>query len=252
MSTLFISDLHLSADAPRLTHLFLNFLQHSARDAEALYILGDLFESWIGDDDETPFHQQIATALAELTANGVKTYFMPGNRDFLLGERFIEKTGCIPLADPTLISLYGIPTLLTHGDSLCTLDKKYLTFRRLTRMRFLQSLFLKLPLSLRKKIACYLRGTPHPTIPSTLAKYDVVMSAVMHCLTLSSAQLIIHGHTHQPCIQLFQQKDKVNHTPRFLKRYVLSDWNNNQGNVLKFSSNGDGKLCYFSCEGHYP
>lgn len=239
MSTLLISDLHLSAQQPALTHLFLHFLQNQAREAEALYILGDLFESWIGDDEETPFHQQIATALAALTAHGVKTYFMPGNRDFLMGQHFIEKTGCKLLTDPTLITLYGIQTLLSHGDRWCTLDKYYMWFRYLTRSRFLQSLFLKLPLTLRQKIARYLRGNDHHA-PYKPEKYDVVLSEVVRCLQHTPAQLIIHGHTHQPCIQLFQ----LNKT--LLKRIVLSDWRPGQGNTLIVYPNKECELIYFT------
>jgi UDP-2,3-diacylglucosamine hydrolase len=241
MSTLFISDLHLSANQPDLTRLFLYFLKHQASKAEALYILGDLFETWIGDDNETPFSQQIASAIAELTASGVKTYFMPGNRDFLMGPRFIEKTGCQQLTDPAFITLYGIPTLLSHGDSWCTQDKRYMIFRRLTRIHFLQSLFLKLPLTLRQKIARYLRGHNDHAAPSDNPKYDVVISEILSCLPHYPVQRIIHGHTHQPCIQLFQLNK-----PLPLKRIVLSDWHNNRGNVLKILPNNACKLTYFS------
>ncbi|BBB15148.1 UDP-2 3-diacylglucosamine hydrolase [Candidatus Rickettsiella viridis] len=245
MSTLFISDLHLSANQPALTRLFLYFLQYQARKAEALYILGDLFESWIGDDDESPFNQQIASSLAELTASGVKTYFMPGNRDFLMGQRFIKKAGCQLLTDPTLITLYGIPTLLTHGDSLCTLDKSYMAFRRLARTRFLQSLFSQLPLLLRQKIARYLRGKEHTGIPSHDAKYDVVMNEVFREVKKSSAQWIIHGHTHQPCIQLLQNTTENSNAKR-IKRFVLSDWSTTQGNALIVLPHRDCGLIYFS------
>jgi UDP-2,3-diacylglucosamine hydrolase len=245
MATLFISDLHLSDQQPVLTSLFLDFLQHQAQEAEALYILGDLFETWIGDDNTTPFNQKIVAALAALTAHGVNVYFMPGNRDFLIGEQFIEKTGCKLLTDPSYISLYGIPTLLSHGDSWCTLDKRYVYFRRLTRTRFLQWLFLKLPLAQRQKVAAYLRGKNHPIIPDN-TKYDVVMTELVNYLQQHPAQLIIHGHTHQPCIQLFQQKNELKPFSHFIKRYVLSDWHSQQGNLLKFSANGEGELLYFS------
>ncbi len=250
MSTLFISDLHLSANQPALTRLFLYFIQHQARKAEALYILGDLFESWIGDDDESPFNQQIAATLAELNARGVKTYFMPGNRDFLIGQRFIKKAGCQLLNDPTLITLYGIPTLLTHGDSLCTLDKNYMAFRHLARTRFLQSLFLGLPLFLRQEIARYLRGKEHTGMPSHDAKYDIVMDDLMKEVKESSAQWIIHGHTHQPCIQLFNQETQhttaENSNAKRIKRFVLSDWSPSEGNALIVLPNRDSALVYFS------
>lgn len=252
MSTLFISDLHLSIHQPDITRLFHYFLQNQARKAEALYILGDLFEAWIGDDEETPFNQQIISALAELTASGVHTYFMPGNRDFLIGQRFIEKTGFKLLTDPSLIMLYGIPTLLTHGDSLCTLDKWYVYFRRLTRTRFLQSLFLKLPLFLRQKIARYLRGNNHVAMTSD-PRFDVVMNELCRWLKHYPAQLTIHGHTHQPCIQLFQLKDrsqpsnkKIEHIMPFHTRVVLSDWSPSQGNVFVVTPTKEYKLIYFS------
>lgn len=243
MSTLFISDLHLSANQPALTRLFLYFLQYQARKAEALYILGDLFESWIGDDDESPFNQQIASALAELAASGVKIYFMPGNRDFLIGQRFTKKAGCQLLTDPTLITLYGIPTLLTHGDSLCTLDKSYMAFRRLVRTHFLESLFLQLPLRLRQKIARYLRGKEHTGMTRHDAKYDVVMDEIFK--QIGSQQWIIHGHTHQPCIQLFQNTAENSNAKR-IKRFVLSDWSTTQGNALIVLPNRDCALIYFS------
>lgn len=239
MTTLFISDLHLSPNQPALTRLFLYFLQNQAKQAEALYILGDLFESWIGDDDESPFNQQIIMALAELTASGISTYFMPGNRDFLIGSRFIEKTGCKYLADPTSITLYGIPTLLTHGDSLCTLDKHYIYFRRLTRTHFLQTFFLKLPLAFRKKIARYLRSVDHVSMPND-PKFDVVMHALFNCLKHYPTELVIHGHTHQPCIQLIQPYKQS------LCRVVLSDWNPISGNVLIVTPNKRFELINFS------
>lgn len=244
MSTLFISDLHLSANQPALTQLFLKFLQNQARQAEALYILGDLFESWVGDDDETPYNQQIVSALAELNASGVNTYFMPGNRDFLIGQKFINKAGVKLLTDPSFILLYDIPTLLTHGDSLCTLDKQYIYFRRLTHTRFLQVLFLKLPLSLRKKIARYLRGVDHTSMTGD-PKFDVVMAELFRCLKHYSAQLIIHGHTHLPCIQLFINQSLQQHNNLTPTRIVLSDWSSTQGNVLVVTPK-KYELIYFS------
>jgi len=240
MSTLFISDVHLSFQNPSLTRLFLHFLQHQARCAEALYILGDLFETWVGDDDESPFCEQIIQALASLTTSGVTTYFMPGNRDFLIGQRFITKTGCRLLADPSVIKLYGVSILLMHGDSLCTLDKGYIVYRRLSRTKFLQSLFLKLPLSLRKKMAHYLSRGKHANTLHDEARFDVVMSELRYYLALYPAPLIMHGHTHRPCIQLFQEKNKL------YKRFVLSDWTSERGNVLVMSLNQQCKLVYFS------
>jgi UDP-2,3-diacylglucosamine hydrolase len=243
MSSLFISDLHLSSQKPQLTQLFFSFLQRQAKKAEAFYILGDLFDAWIGDDDQSLFNQSIMQALAELTRQGVLTYFMPGNRDFLIGQSFIKKTGCRLLMDPCLIMLYGIPTLLTHGDLLCTLDQRYLTYRRFAHTKFLQTLFLQLPLSTRQKIATYLRKEEHEHFPCDNKKFDIVMDELVRWLKKYHAQWIIHGHTHQPCIQLF----RVNKSrDKFQKRFVLSDWNSVQGNVLIVSPNKASELIYFS------
>ena len=241
MSTLFISDLHLSANQPGITTLFLHFLNHQARQAKALYILGDLFETWIGDDHQTPFNTRIITALKALVASGVTTYFMPGNRDFLIGRRFIQQTGCHYLPDPSVIDLYGQSVLLTHGDSLCTLDKNYLRYRRWSRYRLWQSLFLQLPVALREKIAHRLRGIEHSITPENKDQYDVVMSHLFQCLDQHpNTTLIIHGHTHQPCIQLIQRESQL------IKRFVLSDWQNSQGNVLVALPNLNFELVYFS------
>jgi UDP-2,3-diacylglucosamine hydrolase len=241
MSTLFISDLHLSNDQPAMTQLFLNFLQQQAKHAEALYILGDLFETWIGDDNLNAYNQKIIAALAELTASGVATYFMPGNRDFLIGQAFIQRSGCRYLVDPTIIDLYGRPTLLTHGDRWCTLDKHYLRYRRWTRLRFCQFLFLQLPSAWRQKIANYLRGQEHSSAPIDIAKYDVVMPDLLAYLKhYPGTQQIIHGHTHLPCIQLIKSADNT-----WIKRFVLSDWQPTKGNCLIVNSDHTIELVYF-------
>lgn len=241
MSTLFISDLHLGAHQPGITQLFLHFLTHQARQAEALYILGDLFETWIGDDHQTRFNTTIIAALETLVASGVRTYFMPGNRDFLIGQRFIQQTGCHYLPDPSIMDLYGQSVLLTHGDSLCILDKNYLRYRCWSRYHSVQSLFLKLPIALRQKIANRLRRIEHTITPEHNNPYDVVMSHLFQCLNqYPNSTLIIHGHTHQPCIQLIQQES------RLIKRFVLSDWQDNQGNVLVALPNRNFELVYFS------
>lgn len=250
MSTLFISDLHLCSEQPEITQLFLNFLRQQAREAEALYILGDLFETWIGDDNSSSYNKTIIAALAELTASGVTTYFMPGNRDFLIGKHFIQQTGCCYLSDPTLINLYGNLTLLTHGDGYCSLDKPYQCYRRWSRYPFWQGLFLHLPLSWRQKIAHYLRGQEHSNPLINVAKYDVVMSDLLACLIdYPGTQQIIHGHTHLPSIQLILSSNTVNNSSVksfWIKRFVLSDWHGKQGNVLVASPDQQFELKYFS------
>jgi UDP-2,3-diacylglucosamine hydrolase len=166
MNTLFISDLHLEPAHPGITRLFLNFLQHQAAQADALYILGDLFAAWIGDDDLSPFNQDMITALRELTAKGVPVYFMCGNRDFLIGEQFMAQTGCRFLSDPTVIDLYGTRVLIMHGDTLCTDDIPYQRYRRFAHNTILQRFFLGLPLGWRGKVAEWMRNsTPLPNLP---------------------------------------------------------------------------------------
>lgn len=242
MSTLFISDLHLCSEQPGITQLFLNFLHQQAREAEALYILGDLFETWIGDDNVNAYNKTIITALAKLTANGVASYFMPGNRDFLIGQQFIQQTGCRYLKDPTVINLYGNSTLLTHGDRFCSLDKDYQRYRHLAHSRFWQSLFLHLPLAWRQKIANTLRAQEHSNPSINDAKYDVVISDLLACLmNYPDIKQIIHGHTHLPSIQLIKKPDNT-----WIKRWVLSDWNAKQGNLLIAHADQTYDLIYFS------
>lgn len=242
MSTLFISDLHLSHNQPGITRLFLDFLRHQARGADALYILGDLFETWVGDDDLNPYNQMIISELAKLTASGIGTYFMPGNRDFLIGKRFIQQTGCRYLADPTIIDLYGNSTLLTHGDRWCTLDKYYLCYRRWSRYTFCQFSFLRLPLAWRQKIAKYLRGQEHSNASTAMANYDIVLSDLLIYLKNSpGTQQIIHGHTHLPSIQLIKSAENT-----WIRRFVLSDWTPKQGNVLIANPDQTLSLVYFS------
>lgn len=242
MSTLFIADIHLSPDQPVMTQLFLNFLRQQASQHEALYLLGDLFETWIGDDCLSPFHLSIITALAELSAKGIKLYFMPGNRDFLIGKGFIQQTGCRYLTDPTIIKLYGTSTLLTHGDSWCTLDKQYLRYRRWSRYAFSQALFLHLPRPWRQKIAFYLRHHQEPISDSFEPKYDIVLHDLLVYLKQHPNTLqIIHGHTHQPGIQLIKQANNT-----WIRRFILSDWSSTKGNVLIAQPHAPFKLTYFN------
>ncbi|OJA00040.1 UDP-2,3-diacylglucosamine diphosphatase [Rickettsiella grylli] len=242
MSTFFIADLHLNPDQPAMGQLFLNFLRQQTQQTEALYLLGDLFEMWIGDDYVTPFHQSIITGLSQARAKGIKLYFMPGNRDFLIGKQFIQETGCCYLPDPTLIELYGTPTLLTHGDRFCTLDKPYLRYRRWSRYAFCQSLFLHLPRSWRQKIAFYLRHHPERAGHSFDPQYDIVFSDLCAYLNQYPTTLqIIHGHTHRPGIHLFKQANIT-----WMKRFTLGDWSPTMGHVLIASPHDLIKLLYFN------
>lgn len=230
MITYFIADLHLSEKRPDITELFLNFLQSTATQADALYILGDLFDAWIGDDDLTPFHQQVMQGLKHLTDQGVPCYFIAGNRDFLIGQDFFKATGVQGLSEPSVINLYGTPTLILHGDTLCTLDIGYQRFRKFIRHPLLLACAKKLPLSWRRGIAQRLRAqskTNRALSPEQLKKMDATESAVQQHFKRFQATQMIHGHTHKPNMHLHEVTPQQ--TPCL--RIVLGDWYE-QGSVL--------------------
>lgn len=233
MNTLFISDLHLEPAHPGITQLFLNLLENQASQADALYILGDLFAAWIGDDDINEFNQTIIQALHKLTHKGVPVYFMHGNRDFLIGKKFIEQTGCQFLSDPTIIDLYGVPTLLMHGDTLCTEDKAYLRYRYFAHNAFLQKIFLKLPLAWRKKVARQLSNKSRNNMPSIM---DAVPAEIERVIKQYQVTLLIHGHTHKPAIHSLEWDGQK------ARRIVLSDWHDDRGSVLVCTADGEHRL----------
>lgn len=218
MSVLFVSDLHLSAERPAQLELFLEFLA-KAREASALYVLGDLFEVWLGDDDTTPPHPRVAAALKALSDAGVALNVGLGNRDFLLGRRFARATGARLMADWEIVELGGRRTLLTHGDLLCTKDVKYQKFRRLVRNPVIRAAFLAAPLGLRRRIAL---GTQAGTKASMRGKADAIMDvderAVAEALTRHAATQLVHGHTHRPAVHEFELDDRP------CRRIVLGDW----------------------------
>ncbi|MDF2623588.1 MAG: UDP-2,3-diacylglucosamine diphosphatase, partial [Kosakonia cowanii] len=158
MATLFIADLHLHTEEPAITAGFLHFLDGVAREADALYILGDLFEAWIGDDDPNPLHQRVAAAIRALVDSGVPCYFIHGNRDFLLGKRFARESGMQLLPQEKVLELYGRKVLIMHGDTLCTDDAGYQAFRAKVHQPWLQTLFLALPLFIRHRVAAKMRA----------------------------------------------------------------------------------------------
>ncbi len=239
MYTLFISDLHLDPGHPELTAIFLNFLNTQARQADALYILGDFFEVWLGDDDQNAFTATLSHALKALTQSGVPVYLMAGNRDFLLGQGFAQPSGCQLLADPTVIDLYGTPTLLMHGDILCAQDTDYLRFRRFVRNPVIQWLFLSLPLFIRRKIAAYLRKQSSLKTDSNYLRIsDATEAAIQQAIRDHQAELLIHGHTHRPCLEL-------HYANLPFKRIVLSDWGG-WGNALIYQPDQLYRLVYFS------
>lgn len=230
-STLFISDLHLDPIAPKTTQAFIYFIDHIAFEADALYILGDFFEVFIGDDDNTLFMQDIKKKLSELTEK-IPVYFMHGNRDFLVGKQFATETGVTLIDDPTVISLYGKRYLLMHGDSLCTLDKAHQRFRRITGHWLTQKLYFCLSLERRKKLAAGLRDeSKKQNREKSTVIMDVTQDAVEKTMQSHNVQRLIHGHTHRCATHTFT----LNNQPA--KRYVLDAWHHH-GQYLKVSDDG--------------
>lgn len=228
MTTLFISDLHLTAGRPHITDLFFDFLERETRSADALYILGDFFEYWIGDDAlEQAEFRPIARALRAVVDAGTPVSLMRGNRDFLLGARFARETGCHLIEDPTVIDLYGTPVLLMHGDTLCTDDVDYLAFRKMTRAESWQHDFLAKPSSERDAIARNGRELSRQATASKAPEImDVTQAAVVEALRRHRVRHLIHGHTHRPGKHTFDLDGEP------AVRIVLGDWYRH-GSVLR-------------------
>jgi UDP-2,3-diacylglucosamine hydrolase len=232
VTTLFISDLHLDAGKPETVRRFVDLVDGEARAARALYILGDLFEAWIGDDDDDPFLEPIVAALARLTAAGVPCALMHGNRDFLLGPRFCAATGCRLLGDYERVELYGEPVLLTHGDLLCTDDTRYMTLRAQLRDPQWQRDFLAKPLAERRTIAAGLREL---SVTEIAAKsYDIMdvnPQAVAQTMRRFDIGLLLHGHTHRPAVHRFQLDGQP------AARIVLGAWHDG-ATIVRWSDTG--------------
>lgn len=226
-SVLFVSDIHLSEQAPQLTELFMQFLQGPALDAKAVYVLGDLFDVWVGEDLSPPFHKALFNAFNALTHNHVELYFMPGNRDFLVSASFLQTVSAKRLNDRSVIDLHGIPTLLMHGDLLCTHDKGYQHYRKIAQHPLTRYLFLKLPRHTRDKIAKTLREKSKSyqrTKP--LSILDVDNSAVELEMKSLNVRQLIHGHVHRPAIHDLQVNNQS------AKRAVLGDWTEKTGSLI--------------------
>jgi len=231
--TLLISDLHLTPERPRVVVAFENFLQQEASGCDALYILGDLFEAWIGDDDPAPLSRRVIEALAALNRRGTQLYFTHGNRDFAVGKRFARETGCHILDDHCVKTLYGRRYLLLHGDTLCSDDKTYQRVRRLTRNPMLLALLRNLPLATRQKIAegGRARSAAHTgNQPDYIL--DVNSAAVSAALMRFQVDTMIHGHTHRPGDHRVALPS--GDTGR---RIVLGDWDT-QGWVVRVDATG--------------
>ncbi len=233
MTTLFISDLHLEADRPEIGEQFLVFLEGEARDAEALYILGDLFEAWVGDDDPNPYYADMKSAIRRLADSGVPVSFMHGNRDFLIGTTFAEDTGVTILADPCTVEVYGNRVLLSHGDALCTDDLEYQQVRKMTRNPDWQAMMLAKPLDERLAIARHARAESqarYGTVPEEIM--DVNDDAVKTTILEHDVDILLHGHTHRPAVHPLTLSDG-----RAATRIVLGDWYT-QGSVLRWDEDG--------------
>ena len=233
MATLFISDLHLDADRPDVIDLFGAFLDGQARGADALYILGDLFEAWVGDDDPSHAGAFVAGKLRALSASGVPVYFIRGNRDFLLGEAYARRAGMRILPDPAVVVLHGEPTLILHGDLLCTDDVAYQQFRAQTRDPRWQAQFLAQPLQARLAFAAQARAASQARHGELVAQGmaesigDVAGDTVRAWFARHGLRRMIHGHTHRPAI----------HVAGDATRIVLGDWCE-QGSVLRVDAGG--------------
>lgn len=231
--SLFISDLHLSEEQPRSAEQFLRFMRETATHAEALYILGDLFEAWPGDDDiANPFHARIVGALKALSDGGTRLYLMHGNRDLLMGKALEQACGARLLPDPTPIDLYGKPTLLSHGDLLCTDDHAYQAYRKQVHDPAWQQQFLAQPLDVRKAFIAQLRARSQDEKQQKAeAIMDVNNVAVLTLLRNHHYPDLIHGHTHRPGHHVIHLDG---HT---CNRWVLGDWET-QANALYCDDSG--------------
>jgi UDP-2,3-diacylglucosamine hydrolase len=219
MARLFVSDVHLSEAAPRAVDQFLEFLAAQAAGAAALYILGDLFESWVGDDERSPAAQRVCAGLRALTARGVPCFVMHGNRDFLLGAGFCARTGSRLLADPVVAELDGERVLLTHGDALCTDDHSYQELRSVVRDPDWQRRFLALPLTRRELLADEVRAGSRRHIARTVPDImDVNAAAVASAFRTARVRRMIHGHTHREAVHDL----RVDGAPA--QRIVLGAW----------------------------
>jgi UDP-2,3-diacylglucosamine hydrolase len=232
MATLFISDLHIDASCRQIIRQFTEFLQTEARGADALYILGDLFDSWVGDDAPDAGQSAAIAAIKSLTASGVPCFVMHGNRDFLLGPKFCADTGARLLPDPVIVTLYGEPVLVMHGDALCTDDRAYQRLRATVRNADWQRQFLALSVAARRTLAGAARtGSQAHMASMEDAITDVNAESVAAALRAAGTSFLLHGHTHRPGIQ------SLSVDGRECARIVLGDWHN-EGSLLRWDSNG--------------
>lgn len=219
MKSILISDIHLSPDRPVVTRAFNRFLERLPDDVGELFILGDLFEMWIGDDDPSNFSQAVLETIRGVSRSGVRTYFQAGNRDFLVGHKFSRETGCKLLPDYILQNIRGQEILLTHGDLLCTDDIEYQKFRDRIQSRLSLWILKHLPLKTRQKIAAKVWSVSKEATQNKSENImDVNDDEVCNKLREFNAQIMIHGHTHRPALQNIEVDGK------HAQRYTLGDW----------------------------
>lgn len=217
----FISDLHLHPYQPDMMDKFSQFIAWAAQNTRTLYILGDFLHVWSGDDDLNEWGRDIVSLLANLSAQGIQVYFMTGNRDFLIGETFLNQAKMQYLPDPTIISLGKDRVLLSHGDRYCTQDYAHQCFRRITTCRWLRTLFLRLPHSLRQSIVGSVRNYSQQNTQKSPLIMQTVPKSMFIDIHAYHADLLIHGHTHQPGVRTHQNAKKI------WQEYTLSDWDEN-------------------------
>jgi UDP-2,3-diacylglucosamine hydrolase len=240
MALYFIADLHLSDRQPHLLKLFEHFIQNILMPNDTLYILGDLFEYWIGSNKNSTTDMQIHRLLKTLKTRKIKWFFLAGNRDFLIGKKLLKNIHGIPLAEKALIDLDGQPTLLLHGDTLCTFDLAYQAFRHKVQQKWLQRLFLSLPFFIRKNLVVRMRKKSEQSGQVLDKKMmDVAEHTVLEEFHAFNANIMIHGHVHLPGIHRYWDEQKQ----QWLTRYVLADWDA-QGNYLCYN-NQQLTLAYF-------
>lgn len=232
MTILFISDLHLDAESPEIGSQFLTFLTTEARSADSLYILGDLFESWVGDDDPNPHYAEVKNAIRELVDSGVPVFFMHGNRDFMIGDDFATETGVNILPDPFVLEINAEPVLLSHGDACCTDDVEYQAVRKMTRDPQWQAMMLQKSLEERLAFAAQARAASMVHGGSINEEIsDVNATAIEKAMIDANVRTMLHGHTHRPAVHDVTVAGEAG------TRIVLGDWYE-QGSVLRWDESG--------------
>jgi UDP-2,3-diacylglucosamine hydrolase len=228
----FASDLHLDPSTPQIADRFRRFLAGPAREARSVFLLGDLFEAWIGDDDPEPAHREVVAAIAALAAAGTLVYVMRGNRDFMMGERFCADAGAILLDDPAILAVGGERVMLSHGDGLCVDDRAYQKLRALVRDPSLREGFARLPIEARRRLASEAREGSREHLANASAYItDVNQPAVDAVMRDAEVPLMIHGHTHRPGVHRFES-DGVERT-----RVVLGAWHD-EAHVVRWDDAG--------------